>query len=172
MNNYNLSGQYGIGYTSNTNQAFYFDLEDYDKIKDYTWREDKDGYIVTNNKNGCTRRLHRIITNCPPHLQVDHIYHNTYDNRKEKLRICTNQQNNMNKDKPLNNTSGYKGVSWSKSKKKWHSYIRINKRRIHLGYFDDIADAINARQKAEQKFFGEFRYNVTNKQNNIKEEEK
>ena len=36
-NKYDLSGEYGIGWTSNTNQEFYFDLEDYDKIKDYCW---------------------------------------------------------------------------------------------------------------------------------------
>lgn len=40
-NKYDLSGEYGIGWTSNTNKEFYFDLEDYDKIKDYCWCEHK-----------------------------------------------------------------------------------------------------------------------------------
>lgn len=35
-NQYDLSGEYGIGYTSK-GEKFYFDLEDYDKIKDYCW---------------------------------------------------------------------------------------------------------------------------------------
>jgi len=47
-NTYNLTNKYGIGYTSNTNEEFYFDLEDYEKIKDYCWRKNSDGYIVTN----------------------------------------------------------------------------------------------------------------------------
>lgn len=38
-NIYNLTGEYGIGYTSNTNKEFYFDIEDYDKIKNYCWYE-------------------------------------------------------------------------------------------------------------------------------------
>jgi len=39
-NTYNLTGEYGIGYTSK-GEEFYFDLEDYDKIKDYCWCIDK-----------------------------------------------------------------------------------------------------------------------------------
>ena len=51
-NQYDLSGEYGIGITHNTKREFYFDLEDYDKIKGYCWREDCNGYIITNkNKN-------------------------------------------------------------------------------------------------------------------------
>ena len=42
-NNYDLSGEYGIGWTINTNKEFYFDLEDYDKIKNYCWHEHKSG---------------------------------------------------------------------------------------------------------------------------------
>lgn len=41
-NQYDLSGEYGVGWTSNTNKEFYFDLEDYDKIKEYTWYENID----------------------------------------------------------------------------------------------------------------------------------
>ena len=54
-NNYDLSGDIGVGWTSNTNKEFYFDIEDYDIIKNYHWAEKGDeGYIVTkvwnNNK--------------------------------------------------------------------------------------------------------------------------
>ena len=36
FNRYDLSGEYGVGYTSK-NQPFYFDKEDYELIKDYCW---------------------------------------------------------------------------------------------------------------------------------------
>ena len=36
-NKYDLSGEYGIGWTHNTEHEFYFDLEDYDIIKYYCW---------------------------------------------------------------------------------------------------------------------------------------
>ena len=44
-NTYDLSGDYGIGYTSK-DEEFYFDLEDYDKIKDYCWRINNRGYVT------------------------------------------------------------------------------------------------------------------------------
>lgn len=93
-NTYDLSGEYGIGYTSNTNQPFYFDLEDYDKIKDYCWSEDNNGYIVT-EKNKRRILLHILIMNTETGVDVDHIHHKRYDNRKSELRIVTRSQNQI-----------------------------------------------------------------------------
>lgn len=105
-NKYDLSGEYGIGWTSNTNEEFYFDLEDYDLIKDYCWARNKDtGYIVT-SKN---YPIHRLIMD---DKFIDHVDSNNskHDNRKYNLRKCTNQQNQANRFEPSNNTSGHKGV--------------------------------------------------------------
>lgn len=56
-NKYDLSGEYGIGWTSNTNEEFYFDLEDYDKIKDYCWFKTKSkNYIMLMAKDPSTRK--------------------------------------------------------------------------------------------------------------------
>ncbi|WP_010050465.1 MULTISPECIES: AP2 domain-containing protein [Lactobacillales] len=52
-----------------------------------------------------------------------------------------------------NNTSGHKGVYWTKSNKKWQSKIMIRGESINLGYFADKQDAINARLEAEEKYF-------------------
>ena len=65
-NKYDLSGEYGIGWTTNTNHVFYFDLEDYEKIKDYCWIENDQGYIIAHNIHGTQPvnvRMHRIVTN-------------------------------------------------------------------------------------------------------------
>lgn len=51
------------------------------------------------------------------------------------------------------NTSGKKGVSWNKGHEKWQAYIHVHRKRIHLGYFEDIYDAIKARIAAEEKYF-------------------
>lgn len=51
------------------------------------------------------------------------------------------------------NTSGYKGVSWKKQEKKWVARIGFQGKAIHLGYFVNKQDAINARLEAEEKYF-------------------
>lgn len=100
--------------------------------------------------------LHRYITNCPKGMVVDHINHDTSDNRKENLRICTPAQNAKNKSTPKNNTSGITGVRWAEKQGKWHSYIRVNYKRINLGYYTDFEDAVDARKQAEDLYFGDY----------------
>jgi hypothetical protein len=93
---YDLSNEYGIGYTDITNEKFIFDLEDYNKIKDYCWRKSTNGYIVEYHYvNGKYKihYMHRLIANAPKGMVVDHINHNKNDNRKSNLRICTQEQN-------------------------------------------------------------------------------
>lgn len=157
-NRYDLSGEYGIGYTLK-DEEFYFDIDDYDKIKDYCWYKNDDGYIV--NKSGTDAILmHRLIMGLcsADNVTVDHIYHKTYDNRKSQLRIATHSQNNMNKKMMSNNTSGTTGIWFDVRTKKWAADIGINHETIHLGQFNDINDAISARKSAEEKYFGEFSY--------------
>lgn len=153
-NTYDLSGEYGIGWTSNTNEEFYFDLEDYDKIKDYCWRVSNDGYIVTTGQ----KSLHSLIMDTENNQPIDHKMHNKKDNRKSQLRICTTQKNNMNRSVSKNNTSGVTGVGWHKKNNKWEAKIKINKKLLYLGQFDKFEDAVKARKKAEEKYFGEYSY--------------
>lgn len=155
-NEYNLSGDYGMGITS-TNEKFFFDLEDYDKIKNYCWYISKQGYVC-NRTNRDAILLHRLIMEPQEELEVDHINHNKIDNRKENLRNCSSSENNMNKDLQTNNTSGHAGVYWHKQNEKWCSEIRVKNKKIYLGSFPTIEEAIESREKAEIKYFKEFRY--------------
>ena len=160
-NTYNLNGKYGIGWTTNTNQEFYFDLEDYDKIKNYCWNESSGGYIVANDENKKHIKQHRIIMGVTnPKDKIDHIYHNLKDNRKSELRITTNQQNSFNHVLHANNTSGVSGVNWDSEKSLWRARIFINKKGIHLGYFEDFNKAVIKREKAEDLYFKEYKYEV------------
>lgn len=161
FNQYDLSGEYGIGLTYNTNKEFYFDIEDYDKIKDYCWFETDKGYIQTNTKTGNkvdgrgNLKLHRLITNNEWEI-VDHVNRNRADNRKENLRQCTRTQNNTNKELYSNNTSGVMGVGWHKKHQKWQVTININKKHKYLGIFIDKEEAIRVRLQAEADYYGEF----------------
>ena len=162
------SKEYGIGYTFK-GEEFWFDKEDYDKIKNYCWYYDQKGYVVARGKNGENAvYLHVIVMSpVPDGMVVDHKKHpprneKKVDNRKSNLEIKTASQNNINSSMYLNNTSGTKGVSWNKRFQKWMAYIQVDKKRMHLGYFDNKNDAIRARKKAEIKYFGEYRYEANN----------
>jgi len=156
-NHYDLSNDYGIGWTNN-GEEFLFDKEDYELIKDYTWFKNPYGYIFTHLEDNYIY-MHRLVTQTYNRkINIDHINHCTSDNRKENLRACSMSQNQMNKKKQINNTSGYTGVQWYKSRNKWRAVIEVNKKVHHLGYFDKKEDAIKARKEAEEKYFGEWSY--------------
>lgn len=139
-NTYNLSGEYGIGYTLK-GEEFYFDLEDYDKIKDYCWYLDKAKYILSSKKKKQIK-FHRLILNInDKKIQVDHLNHNTNDNRKINLRTATNQQNSFNKKA--------KGYVFDKKYKKWKARLHIDDKNINLGSYDTEEEAI--KQEKRQK---------------------
>lgn len=78
--------------------------------------------------------------------------------KNSEKQISSNRRFNTNFgsivcDKPKNNTSGHKGVSWCKSKGMWEAYISIHNKRIHLGRYHNIDDAVKARVEAEEKYF-------------------
>ncbi len=157
-NTYDLSGEYGIGYTSK-GEEFYFDLEDYDLIKNYCWHKDGDGYICT-TVNKQKIYLHRLILNLDKYSKifVDHRFHNAFDNRKNNLRKCTNTQNVRNSKIQKNNTSGVTGVYWDNNHQGWHSFIHVNNKKISLGVHKDFDYAVKLRKDAEDKYFKDFSY--------------
>lgn len=155
---YDMSNEFGIGYLSNTGNPFYFDEEDFDKIKDYCWYE-----CVTCSGHHDVRAwskdekkailLHQLITG---KKNVDHKNRNPLDNRKINLRDATPSQQVQNQPVRKTNTSGFIGVRFCKNIQKWRARIVINYKEINLGCFINKDDAIRARLKAEAEYFGEF----------------
>ena len=128
-------GDYGIGYTKD-NQEFFFDLEDYSIIKNYTWYV-SNGYIVAsvwNTQKKCSKRMtmHRLILETCLNKNIindiDHKNRKRYDNRKENLRICTHKDNLKNSSIRSNNTSGLIGVVYDRNREKWMARIVLNKK--------------------------------------------
>jgi hypothetical protein len=86
-----------------------------------------------------------------PDQQIDHINHQRRDNRFENLRLADNSENHKNRPMQRNNTSGFVGVYWDK--RGWfESYIHIHRRKIRLGRFAEIEDAIEARKRANKEY--------------------
>lgn len=170
-NYYNLDGDYAI-VTNDKGEEFWIDKEDVPKIQSFYWYYNDQGYVVARNgkKN---IRLHRFLMNVldKPDMDVNHKQHpprkeQKKDNRKQNLEVVSRSINNMNCALSTNNKSGVTGVCWDNTRKKWRSYITINKKRIDLGFFENKKDAIQARKKGEIKYFGEHRYDVLNSENN------
>ncbi len=88
--------------------------------------------------------------------QGDHRNHDTLDNRRENLRICTPSENSQNRRVQRNSKSGQKGVSYRASKRKWRAVIFVNGTHLHLGYRDTAEECIALYREAEQRYFGEF----------------
>jgi hypothetical protein len=113
--------------------------------------------IKESGNKGCIY-LHSAIMKPPKGMVVDHADHDTLNNQRNNLRICTNSQNNMNKLPTSGHTSKYKGVWWHKFHKKWRARIGINSKKIELGLFRKELDAAEAYNSAAIKLFGEFAY--------------
>jgi len=125
-----------------------YSKEDQDLINSHTWGIAKLGnrfYPKTDIKNADgkyrTKFLHGLIMGTPKGMHTDHISGNTCDARRENLRVCTPTENQRNRGKNKNNTSGFKGVSWNKASKKWVPYIQYGGKKIHLGTFDTREEA-------------------------------
>lgn len=127
----------------------------YELVSKYKWSLTSQGYV--RNKHAL---LHRLVLKCDDEsLVVDHINHDTLDNRMENLRMCTHLQNTRNKKIQHNSKSGVSGVVWNKKLNKWIARISHDGERIYLGIFKNLDDAIKTRKEAEEKYYGEYAYN-------------
>ena len=88
--------------------------------------------------------------------QIDHINGVKDDNRICNLRAATPNQNQHNKSLNKNNTSGVKGVSWNKSKRKWEARVWLNGKGYRLGRFSDLAMAEVAVRKFREDNHKDF----------------
>jgi len=138
------------------------DVEDYNKIKNYRWYAHLDKrtnsfYVRTHIERIILLSLHRVILNLTnPKIKGDHKDHNTLDNRKQNLRVCTQSENLRNQKLHKNNKSGYKGIRWRNKNKKWEAYIGLNHKYTHLGSYKNKLDAVLAYNQAAIKYYGEF----------------
>lgn len=103
--------------------------------------------------------VHRITYfmahgNCPDF--VDHINGDTFDNHVDNLRPATRFQNQWNQGLSKANTSGVKGLSWSKTENKWFACIRYNGKNKNLGYFETKELGAEFLQLAREMLHGSY----------------
>jgi hypothetical protein len=144
------------------------DDEDDHIIADHTWcvirtiGGDREYYYVIRsnyiNKGYRQVRLHRQLLDAPKGVLVDHINHNTLDNRRCNLRLCSIAENRFNSQKVKSASSSYKGVRWVTTNKlnPWEARISLSGSRKVLGYFPTEEAAASAYDIAAHQLFGTF----------------
>lgn len=137
-------------------QVALVDDEDFELVSKHKWYAAKRGYrfYAQRRVNRRIVQMHRLLTKAPTGLEVDHINGNTLDNRRSNLRLATRSQNEWNRNKQSNNTSGFKGVIFSEGKYK--ARIRVFKKLYFLGSFEEKEKAALAYNNAAKKYHGEF----------------
>jgi hypothetical protein len=135
------------------------DDEDFVSLNKYKWyatKKFKTYYAVRSLKNGSKIQMHRVILNTPENMETDHVDGDGLNNQKNNLRACTHSENQSNKSKYVNNTTGYKGLSWCERNKKWLVRISVNKKRFYLGHFKSKKEASEVYNIACLKKHGKF----------------
>jgi hypothetical protein len=151
-----LSGQRGAG------KFAIVDDEDYERLNKFKWWLGANGYACGRVGGQRMVTLHSLLMPRKPGYTVDHKYGNKLDNRHSRLRYLTPAQNVLNVHRLRStNTSGYRGVSWSKANRKWLAQIKHKYMWHYLGYFVTPSEAAQAYNIAAERLHGDFaRLNV------------
>lgn len=150
----------------------------YEEFSKYKWRAD---FIKGKLKRVCRDRnkkdppgktkifMHQaVLTNVPAGMVIDHINHDTLDNRKANLRVCTVRENSLNRRPVKNRLVPYKGVTMRKSASgriSFISQIYDNGVSIYIGSFNIAEKAARAYDEKATELFGKYAY-----LNNVPEE--
>jgi hypothetical protein len=133
------------------------DAEDINRVSRHKWKHHENGkggsYCRRSSLHGNVW-LHRFIINAQPGTEVDHINGDGLDCRKSNLRI-TDRRGNAQNRKPRKDGSGLKGVS-RRHDASFRAAIRVDGRKIHLGYFHTAPEAALAYDRAALQHYGEF----------------
>ena len=124
------------------------------------------GYKLVNlKKDGKWKsfKVHRLVgiaflENPDEKPMIDHIDNNPANNNVKNLRWATRNDNGCNQGKRMNNTSGYKGVSFHKPSNKYQANIYINGKAKHLGLFETAEKASKAYEAKAKVIHKEFYY--------------
>jgi hypothetical protein len=119
--------------------------------------KDSKGYLIVKIRRKLYKQ-HRIawlwMTGRWPEAEIDHKDRDPANNRWDNLREATPRQNCINQKST--GRSGLRGAAWTGQYQKWFSTIRVDGKRIFLGYFETAESAHAAYVEASRKYHGEF----------------
>jgi hypothetical protein len=141
----------------------YLDTKNYDLVKRYRWHVQKvrgmfyaDTTLPRVNGKVPHLTMHKLVLPLSDGSTPDHFDQNGLNNRKSNLRPASTSQQNTNRKKPVNNTSGYKGVSLNAKSGKYHATIQTGGKRKWVGQFASATEAAIARDAVAKELQGKF----------------
>jgi hypothetical protein len=140
-------------------QVAIVDDADYEWLSQWKWHVNSNGYANRTehqSSKATTISMHRLITDAPKGMDVDHIDGNPLNNQRSNLRIATRTENQRNQRAVRGGSSQYKGVHIHRQTGKWEARIKVNRQGIYLGLHSSEIDAARAYDEAARKYFGEF----------------
>ncbi len=135
------------------------DDEDYGWLSRWSWSYDgRYAKRVFVDESGARRTvsMHRLVMGEPEGLCVLHFNGDLLDNRRSNLRVCAMAEVSRRRRMQANNTSGYRGVRWVERIGRWKARIRVCGRRIELGDYRELMDAVRAYDEASVRYHGEY----------------
>ena len=87
---------------------------------------------------------------------LDHIDGNKLNNKIENLRSCSGSQNQFNKKIPKNNTTGFKGVTFIKAKKRYMGYVHISGKQYRTKLTKNLTEAVLLLRNLRENLHGEY----------------
>ena len=124
-------------------------------VGDVCGKVDRRGYLRITIKGklyGAANLAFLYMAGNFPNGFADHISRNRLDNSWSNLRDVSHAENQKNKGIPKNNTSGIVGVRWDSKRGNWIAQIGVSGKKITLGRFKEVDDAIAAREQATAKY--------------------
>lgn len=145
----------------NSDRVAIVDQEDHAELALFKWRlqpRGNSGYAYRAKRiNGriVTTYMHRVILWTPDEMLVDHRNGNGLDNRRANLRAATHAENQRNRVAKPSNT-GFRGVTFDRSKGNFIATIRDGKKKRTIGRFKTAETAAVARDEAARRLHGSF----------------
>jgi len=174
-NKYKIFDDYVVMYITRKNGDQYeviFDIEDYDKVSKYhykwflVWDNRSKSFFVRATKylNDNSKKpneavfLHRYILDIEDsEVEVDHINHDTLNNRRYNLRVSQRIENSKNREtRNSNNKSGYRNVFFSSKDNCWIVSLRVDGKNKRWYGFKDVHEAGKFAEEMRQKYYKEF----------------
>lgn len=135
------------------------DRDDYAPLSRFSWYALKcrSNYYAYRSSGNKKISMARQLLNPSPGMVIDHINHDTLDNRRSNLRICTKSQNSRNRvNFNPKSKSGIRGVKWDARSRNWSATIYVSGKTLYLGHFRDKMEAAEAASKARLTYFGSY----------------